>query len=1050
VTAPIDRAYVEILPDLRKFAPQMKTQVAQSMRGLSTTVGNEYQKTTKAVQGETTKMTRATKSVADESKRNLVSMGTAVGATLGLLGGTLIKSFITAATEQQKINRQTEAVIKSTGGSAHVTASQISELSGRLAEQTGIQDDVIQSGANMLLTFTNVRNEVGKGNDIFNQAVSVVTDMSVALGQDTASSAIQLGKALNDPIKGVTALQRVGVTFTAQQKDQIKAMVANNDTLGAQKLILAELNKEFGGSAAAQATAAGKMSVAWDNFSEAMGNALLPALSAVFDILSQLINILGPFAPVLVGMAAAAGILAGSIWLVVKAKLAWVLVSNTLGKSMLALRANVMALAIANGLMATSMRGALVGLVGLAAPFLIAAGGAAALAVGAIALEKAIGGSGDAAQKAALGGIKDLDSALKDSNGVWDENAKKVLATTLVHAGFVDKAAQAGISAKDLTAGVIGSDAAFAGLIDRWKAGGDPSNQTITNLQRMHDHLLDDTKATQDNANAKGTSAVAQDQMATAIANTTQKTMEQTKFLLDNNLTVEQATAKYNDAVKEANSFTAQLGYMSEALDQVSNNAINTTLQQDQLNLTMGTAADNFAGARTQVSAHGTALVGNTGNAISNRDWVLQQIQAINQQGVSFAKSSGSVAQGTAVINTNTGALRLSMQQAGFTGAQIDTLINKYRATPEQIQTLVNQKGQEAVVAKLGEMVDMLHRIADPAWAAKVDFLAGNTSMPLAATGGLVGGNGQPTADDRVIRVSSGEYVVNAFDTSRNLEVLKAINNGIQVKGFAAGGLVGVPGIGNRNKIIGNLNNIMGNRGASQDLVGGPATLLIASDASQFYNIPGLEAKYVAALKKAMGPISVPGNFSGSVLSWVFAAENATGTPASWTAPLLRRINFESGGNPNAINNWDSNAAAGDPSRGLMQTIGSTFAAYHQPGTSNNIYDPVANIAAAINYIKSRYGSIFAIDPPVQGYGNGGPVNRTGLIFAHKGEEVLNNADAQKYRTQRGPMVVELGPRSIAAIAAAVTRMVIEMDGHQVATIVSKHQALAERKGARR
>ena len=73
-------------------------------------------------------------------------------------------------------------------------------------------------------------------------------DMSVALGQDATQSAIQLGKALNDPVKGVTALRRVGVSFTAAQIKQIKTLVATGKTLQAQKLILRELNQEFGGS----------------------------------------------------------------------------------------------------------------------------------------------------------------------------------------------------------------------------------------------------------------------------------------------------------------------------------------------------------------------------------------------------------------------------------------------------------------------------------------------------------------------------------------------------------------------------------------------------------------------------------------------------------------------------------------------------------------------------------------------------------------------------------------------------------------------------------
>jgi phage-related minor tail protein len=65
-----------------------------------------------------------------------------------------------------------------------------------------------------------------------------MTDMSVALGTDASGSAIQLGKALNDPIKGVAALQKVGVSFTESQKEQIKTLVETGDTLGAQKIIL--------------------------------------------------------------------------------------------------------------------------------------------------------------------------------------------------------------------------------------------------------------------------------------------------------------------------------------------------------------------------------------------------------------------------------------------------------------------------------------------------------------------------------------------------------------------------------------------------------------------------------------------------------------------------------------------------------------------------------------------------------------------------------------------------------------------------------------------
>jgi hypothetical protein len=220
--------------------------------------------------------------VAHETEKVRGGLGKLGAIAGGLFAANKVAKFfgdsIKEARESQKVNAQTAAVIKSTGGAAHVTAKQFGDLATAISKKTGIDDEQIQSSENMLATFTNVRNEVGKGNDIFSQATQVVTDMSVALGEDGKSAAIQLGKALNDPIKGITALQRVGVTFTAQQRDQIAALVKSGRTLDAQKVILAELTKEFGGSAAAQATAGDKAKVAWKNLEEQVGTALMPVL----------------------------------------------------------------------------------------------------------------------------------------------------------------------------------------------------------------------------------------------------------------------------------------------------------------------------------------------------------------------------------------------------------------------------------------------------------------------------------------------------------------------------------------------------------------------------------------------------------------------------------------------------------------------------------------------------------------------------------------------------------------------------------------------------
>lgn len=233
----------------------------------------------------------------DKASKTLTGIGDSAEKTGGRVKGmakTAIKAFagiavarkgldfgkdaIAGARDAIEIDKQTEAVIKSTGGAAGITAKHVDALSNKLQRQQTISDEVVQTGANLLLTFKGIRNETGKGNDVFDRTVGLAGDMSTALGTDVKSSALQLGKALNDPIKGVSALQRVGVSFTEQQKEQIKTMVASGDTLGAQKLILAELDSQFGGSAAAQSNASKKLGLAWSDFQEVIGRALLPIM----------------------------------------------------------------------------------------------------------------------------------------------------------------------------------------------------------------------------------------------------------------------------------------------------------------------------------------------------------------------------------------------------------------------------------------------------------------------------------------------------------------------------------------------------------------------------------------------------------------------------------------------------------------------------------------------------------------------------------------------------------------------------------------------------
>lgn len=200
---------------------------------------------------------------------------TALVGAAAAVGGLVFafKDSLTEARNQIAADKQLEQVIKSTGMAAGVTADQAKELANSLSQVTNFGDDAIEAGESLLLTFT------GIGEDVFPRATETMLDMSQALGQDMKSSAVQLGKALNDPINGMTALSRVGVSFTDQQKEMITTMQEAGDVAGAQAVILDELSKEFGGSAKALADPATQLANAWGEVEEAVGMALVPVLN---------------------------------------------------------------------------------------------------------------------------------------------------------------------------------------------------------------------------------------------------------------------------------------------------------------------------------------------------------------------------------------------------------------------------------------------------------------------------------------------------------------------------------------------------------------------------------------------------------------------------------------------------------------------------------------------------------------------------------------------------------------------------------------------------
>ena len=218
----------------------------------------------------------------------------------GYFGTQAIINFISTSAQaydkQVQAESRVEQAIKSTGGAAKLTADQLKATASELQSLTTFGDeDILTNVTTNLLTFTKVSGSV------FKDAQKAILDISTVLGQDLQSSTIQVGKALNDPIQGITALKRVGVSFTEEQKKVIQRLTETGQVAEAQKLILQELNREFGGQAEAAAKrgmgAVKQLENAWGDFKENIGSQYVPALSALakaaLDGFNKFSNFLG-------------------------------------------------------------------------------------------------------------------------------------------------------------------------------------------------------------------------------------------------------------------------------------------------------------------------------------------------------------------------------------------------------------------------------------------------------------------------------------------------------------------------------------------------------------------------------------------------------------------------------------------------------------------------------------------------------------------------------------------------------------------------------------
>jgi hypothetical protein len=193
------------------------------------------------------------------------------------------KKLLSLYAVQEKAEARMAAVVKATGGAAGFTTQQMKDMAKALQDVTTFGDETILGAQAIIATFKNIRG------DNFKRTTQAAADMASVMQTDLKGSAMQVAKALQDPLRGLTMLTRVGVTFTEQQKEMVKGFMETGDVMKAQGVILDELEGQFGGASKAMAeTFTGR----WEQMKNTIGDVGEQLATAFIPILEEMIPII--------------------------------------------------------------------------------------------------------------------------------------------------------------------------------------------------------------------------------------------------------------------------------------------------------------------------------------------------------------------------------------------------------------------------------------------------------------------------------------------------------------------------------------------------------------------------------------------------------------------------------------------------------------------------------------------------------------------------------------------------------------------------------------
>jgi len=243
------------------------------------------------------------------------SLGGASSAVKGLMG-TMVASagiaFLGSATrdaqEAEKASGQLDSILRTMGGTISTTRGDVEKWSTALQKKTAVDNDQIKVGAAQLLTFERLRGGIGSTDAGMKRVLETTTGLSKFWKTDMTAASVQVGKALDDPIGGLTALRRVGIIFNDDQEKVIKNLVETGRTAEAQTLILDELGKQGGNAGLEMATGSEKAAAAMKEAKESIGAALLPALTSLAKAVTPIVSAFAALpGPVKSGILAFAG-----------------------------------------------------------------------------------------------------------------------------------------------------------------------------------------------------------------------------------------------------------------------------------------------------------------------------------------------------------------------------------------------------------------------------------------------------------------------------------------------------------------------------------------------------------------------------------------------------------------------------------------------------------------------------------------------------------------------------------------------------------------------